>query len=101
MDPEIHFAKFKECTLHTFYKIKKSPFGSCSKSKRQLDLPMLMEYDHASDKKTRMTRTGLYMNAMVINWFTKKQSNVETSVIGVDFCNMKQGINARKGKRYK
>eukprot|EP00804_Cyclotella_cryptica_P024737 CCRYP_001712-RB/>CCRYP_001712-RB protein AED:0.42 eAED:0.42 QI:0/-1/0/1/-1/1/1/0/117 len=37
----------------------------------------------------------------MIDWLSKKQSTVETSVFGVEFCAMKHGIENLWGIRYK
>ena len=40
-------------------------------------------------------------NMVLVQWFSKKQSTVETSVFGAEFVAMKQGIDALRGLRYK
>jgi hypothetical protein len=37
----------------------------------------------------------------MINWHSKKQSMVETSVFGAEFCTMKHGIENLRGVCYK
>ena len=36
-----------------------------------------------------------------MNWLSKKQATIETSVFGAEFVAMKQGIEAVRGLRYK
>ena len=36
-----------------------------------------------------------------MQWYSKKQSTVEISVVGTEFVAMKQGIGAPRGLRYK
>ena len=36
-----------------------------------------------------------------MQWLSKKQSTIETSVFGVEFVAIKQGIGALRGLRYK
>ena len=43
----------------------------------------------------------IYINMVLVQWFSKKQSTVETSVFGAQFVAMKQGIDALRGLRYK
>ena len=43
----------------------------------------------------------MYMNMTLVQWFSKKQSTVETSVFGAEFVAMKQGIDVMQGFRYK
>ena len=40
------------------------------------------------------------MNIILVQWLSKKQFTVETSVFGAEFVTMKQGIDTR-GLRYK
>ena len=37
----------------------------------------------------------------MIDWLSKKQSTVETSVFGAEYCTMKHGIENLRGIRYK
>ena len=48
---------------------------------------------------TRMsaTRFIVYMGTILISWYFKKQSKVETSLFGNKFVVMKQGINVVRG----
>ena len=41
------------------------------------------------------------MNSALMNWFSKKQATIETSVFGADFVAMKQGMESVLGLRYK
>ena len=43
----------------------------------------------------------IYINTALVQGFSKKQSAVETSVLGTEFVAMKQGINTLQGLRYK
>ena len=49
---------------------------------REIDIRMFVDSDHAIDDTTRRSRTGnfIYMNSALINWLTKKQTMIETSV---------------------
>ena len=64
---------------------------------------MFVDSDHAGDKVSCRSRSGflIYMNTALVQWFSKKQSTVETSVFGTEFVAMKQGIDALRGLRYK
>ena len=48
----------------------------------EVDLCMFLDSDHVNDKWTIRSRTRLmiYMNMSLINWYSKKQSTIETSV---------------------
>ena len=49
----------------------------------EVDLCMFIDSHHASNK---------YMNMSLINWYSKKQSTLETSVFGAEFVAMKVGV---------
>ena len=48
------------------------------------------------------SRSGflIYANATLVQWFSKKQSTVEISVVGAEFVAMEQDIDALRGLRY-
>ena len=58
---------------------------------------MFMNSDHAGDKVSCRSRSGflIYVNTALVQWFSKKQSTVVTSVFGAQFVTMKQGIDAQ------
>ena len=41
------------------------------------------------------------MNTALMQWFSQKQSTLDTSVFGAEFVAMKQSIDALRGLRYK
>ena len=64
---------------------------------------MFVDNDHAGDKVSHRLRSGflIYVNIALVQWFAKNQFTVETSVFGVGFVAMKQGIDALRGFRHK
>jgi hypothetical protein len=62
-----------------------------------------VDADHATDSMTCKSRTGflLFLNSGPIYWLSKKQTSVETSSFGSDFCAMKQCTDYICGLRYK
>jgi hypothetical protein len=46
-------------------------------------------------------RIVIFLNYGIIDWLSKKQSTVETSVFGNEFCAMKHGIKNLYGIYYK
>ena len=48
---------------------------------------MIVDSDHAGDKVSWRSRIGflIYINTTLVEWFSKKQSTVETSVFGAGF----------------
>ena len=59
--------------------------------------------NHANDKVNRRSRTGFYifLNMALIQWCSKKQPTIETSVFGAEFVAMKHGIETVRGVRHK
>ena len=43
----------------------------------------------------------IYVNMALVQWFSKKECPVETSVFSAEFVTMKQGIDALRGLWYK
>jgi hypothetical protein len=56
---------------------------------------MFVDNNHAGDK------VSLFFNYSMIDWLSKKQSTVETSVFGAEFHRMKHGIENLHGICYK
>ena len=52
---------------------------------------MFVDSNHAGSKWTRRSRTKfmIYMNILLVNWYSKKQSIIESSVFGAEFVAMK------------
>ena len=57
---------------------------------------MFEDSDHAGDKLSHISRNDflICLNTTLVQWFSKKQSTVETSVFGAELVTMKQGIDA-------
>ena len=64
---------------------------------------MYIDSDHAGDKQTRQSRTGMMIscNTAMIEWVSKKQAMIKSSVFGAEFVAMKFGIEKLHGLRYK
>ena len=73
------------------------PLGS------EVDLRLYVNSSHANDKSNRRSRTGflIFMNSALIQWCSKKQATIESSVFGAEFVAMKHGIETVRGIRYK
>ena len=63
---------------------------------KDLDVCMMCDSDHAGDKRTRCSRIIL-CNMALIDWVSKKQATIETSVFGADFVAMMPGIEKLQG----
>ena len=62
-----------------------------------------VDADHATDTVTRRSRTGflVYLNSALVHWHSKKQTAVESSSFGSEFCAMKLCCEYLRGLRYK
>jgi hypothetical protein len=63
----------------------------------------MCDSDHAGDKRTRHSCTGflIFCNMALIDWVSKKQATIETSVFGDEFDAMKHRIEKLQGLCYK
>ena len=63
----------------------------------------MVDSDHAGDKPIRSSRTGflIFCNMALIDWISKKQHTIETSVFGAEFVAMKHGMEKLWGLIYK
>ena len=70
---------------------------------KDVDVRLFVDASHANDKVNRRSRTGyfVFLNKALIQWCSKKQPTVETSVFGAEFVAMKNGIECVRGIRYK
>jgi hypothetical protein len=68
-----------------------------------IDLCMMVDSDHAGEKRMRRSRTGfiIFCNLAPIIWLPKQQATIETSVFSAEFVAMKHGIKMLRGLRYK
>jgi hypothetical protein len=70
---------------------------------KDLDIQMMYSSDHVGEKRTRRSRTGflIFCNMALVDWVSKKQATIETSVFGAEFVAMKHNIEKLRGLRYK
>ena len=103
--PEIDHSSFKECDCLEFYRDVQEaiPLNAPEPQSKEVDISMFVDSDHAGDKVSHRSRSGflIYVNIALVQWFSKKQSAVVTSVFGAEFVIMKQDIDALGGLRYK
>ena len=62
-----------------------------------------VDANHAGDRADRRSHTGilLFVNKAPIHWYSKKQSTVEASTFGAEFCAMKTAVEMVEALRYK
>ena len=103
--PEIDRSAFKEHDWENFYgDVQEAippdmppPLGKC------VEIRLYVDSSHADDQRTRRSRSGMFifLNSALIDWMSKKQSTIETSVFGAEFVAMKIGMEKVRGLRYK
>ncbi len=66
---------------------------------KDIDVRMMCDSDHVGEQRTRCSRTGflIFCNMALIDWVSKRQPNIETSVFGAEFAAMKHGIERLRG----
>lgn len=94
--PVINMTAFKDCDWKDFYgDVKEAiPPNAPPPRGKEVDIRLFVDSDHATEQKTRRSRTGffIYLNMAPVDWLSKKQATVETSVFGAEFVAMKQGM---------
>ena len=62
-----------------------------------------VDADHASNMVAWRSRTGflVYISSVLVYWYSKKQTSVESSSFGSEFCVMKQCCKYLCGLKYK
>jgi hypothetical protein len=66
---------------------------------KDIDLHMMVDSDHAGEKRTRHSCAGfiIFWNLAPIIWQSKQQATTEASVFGAEFVSMKHGIKMLRG----
>jgi hypothetical protein len=103
--PTINHDRFPAHEWTEFYGDVKEPIPHDMPKPRgnEVDIRAYVDSDHAGDKVTRRSRTGflIYVNNALIDWLSKKQPTIETSVFGAEFVAMKHVVEKLRGLRYK
>ena len=70
---------------------------------KEVEVHMFVESYCEGDKVLFRSRSVflIYVNTILVQWFSKKQSTIEISVFGTEFVAMKHDIDALRGLRYK
>ena len=66
---------------------------------KEVNLGIFVNSDYAGDKLTKRSITGymIFLDNAPIDWLSKKQANIVTSVFGVEFISMKIGMETLRG----
>jgi hypothetical protein len=104
--PDIDIAQFNDgADWSNFYgQVKEAiPPDMPTPRGKPLVTRLFVDSDHAADESVRRSRTGfiLFINKAPVQWFSKKQGTIETSVFGAEFVAMRTGMEAGRSLRYK
>jgi hypothetical protein len=79
------------------------PYYSPFPHRKEVDLRLFVDSDHAGEQFKRLSRTGfvIYLNMAPILWFSKHQPTVKSSVFGAECVDMNNGIETCRGLSYK
>jgi len=107
-DPTVPYCDeraFKQCDWKEFYGdvAEAIPSNAPEPRGKKVHIRMYVDSDHAGEKQTRRSRSGffVFINSALIQWVSKKQATIETSVFGAEFVAMKLGMESLRGLRYK
>ena len=91
--PKIDESMFKEYEWEQFYHGAEEaiPLNAPSPCGEEMVLQGYVNSDHASDKLTQRSRSEyfVFINAVLVQWFLKRESTTKTSVFGAEFITMK------------
>ena len=103
--PHIDIDDFEKKNWKEFYGDTKEPQPTNAPRPlgKELLIRCYVDADFAGDLLSRRSRSGfiVMLNMACIYWFSKKQSTLETSTFGSEFCAMKQACEYLRGLRYK
>jgi hypothetical protein len=94
--PKIDMGQFPQHNWTEFYgNVKEAiPLDMPEPLGKDIDVHMMCDSDHAGEKRTRRSCTGflIFCNMALIDWVSKKQATIETSVFGAEFVATKHRI---------
>jgi hypothetical protein len=103
--PTIDINVFKPNNWKSFYGNVEESIPSTTPEPRgkNVDLRLYVDSDHAGEKHTHRSCMGffVFMNAALVQWFSKQQATIETSVFGAEFVAIKIGMESLRGLCYK
>ncbi len=103
--PTIDINVFKPNDWKRFYgNVEESiPSNAPEPRGKDVDIRLYVDSDHAGEKHTHCSRTSffVFMKTALMQWFSKQQATIETSVFGAEFVAMKIGMESLRGLRYK
>ncbi len=94
--PKIDMESFPQFNCTKFYSDVEEaiPVDMPEPLGKDVDVRMMCDSDHAVEKRTRCSCTGFFIfcNMALIDWVSKKQATIETSVFSAKFIAVKHRI---------
>jgi hypothetical protein len=95
--PDIDMTHFKECnSWKPFYgDVKEAiPENAPTPCGKDIDLCLFIDANHAGDKLTQRSQTGyfIFLKSALVDWYSKWQSTIESSIFGSEFVALKTGM---------
>jgi hypothetical protein len=101
MYPDIDQSSFHKYDWKEFYGdvTEALPLDTPEPLGKDIDIRMMVNSDHAGDKLTRRSRTGflIFVNNAIVDWVSKRQPTIESSIFGTEFVAMKHGMEKLRG----
>ena len=105
MYPHVDERQFTRYDWEDFYRGVEEAIPPNMPEARRLDviITYFVDANHAGNVKDRRSQTGILMfvNKAPIIWYSKRQSTVEVSTFGAEFCAMKIAVEMTEALRYK
>ena len=103
--PLVHEKWFKRYDWHDFYRDAKEAIPPDMPEPRGNDviISCFVDANHAGNVKDRKSQTGIliFLNKAPVQWYSKRQSTVEASTFGAEFCAMRIAVELIESLRYK
>ena len=103
--PDVNESRFQKFDWEDFYKGAEEPIPNNIPEARgrAIGLHCFVDADHASDKVTRRSQTGIIIfgNKAPLVMFSKRQNSVQTSTFGSEFLALRQAVELVQALRFK
>ena len=103
--PKIKEKWFQEYDWFDFYRDAKEaiPPNMPEARGRDVIITCFVDANHAGNQKDRRSQTGIliFVNRAPVHWYSKRQSTVEVSTFGAEFCAMRCAVEMVEALRYK
>jgi hypothetical protein len=103
--PSVNKSWFKQYNWFDFYRDAKEaiPPNMTEERGHSVITSCFVDANHAGNTKDRRSQTGilLFINKAPIQWYSKRQTTVESSTFGAEFCAMRAAVDLIEGLRYK